>query len=281
MLVLTQGDEPPMNLLSDFALRQPLQAAQLSHEWRPVLRRLLAADKDPIPPVALRRGPCADHRTDYWVSGALDAFKVASSFSGDGPLLPPGTAALDFGCASGRVLRHLVRLGSDDVRAWGTDVNPNMMAWMRDNLTAPMTLFARGQAPPLPFDDVTFDLVTAFSAFTHFDRDEESWLLELRRVLKPGGLLYATTLGSSVWREIDDGHVLIQNLGALDEFALQTFGGDMPAPRLAFGLDEGDPYSYTVFRTRAYIQEHWASHFTRFEFLEQCHDFQDVCLLRR
>ena len=270
-----------VNLLSDFASRHPRQAAHVKDAWRPLVQALLAADHDPIPSADLREGYYAGHDTDYWTSGAIDALKVVDVHTAGSLQLAPSTRTLDFGCSSGRVLRHLARLLPPDGRAWGSDLSTESLDWMRRCFTVPVTLFAGGHAPEVPVDDAFFDVVTAFSVFTHFDRDEERWLLELRRVLKPGGLLYATTLGSSVWREIGPGHVLMQNLGGHAGFASQVFGGDMPAPRMAFGFDEENPYSFTVFRTRAYIEEQWAPHFAAFEFREQYHDFQDVCLLRR
>ena len=48
--------------------------------------------------------------------------------------------------------------------------------------------FLNGFVPTLPIPDQHFDVITAFSVFTHIDELESSWLLELRRVLKPGGL---------------------------------------------------------------------------------------------
>jgi SAM-dependent methyltransferase len=270
-----------MNLLADFASRHPRQMTQFQESWQPLVRALVAADHDPIPPVALREGYYAGQNGDYWVSGALDALKVVTSLSGGNPTLPPGATLLDFGCSSGRVLRHLARLLSPGGKAWGADVNDEALAWMRLHLTAPITLFTCQHTPHLPVGDAQFDLVTAFSVFTHIDRHEESWLLELRRVLKPGGVLYATTLGSSVWRDVGPGHVLMHTLGSHADFISQTFGGDMPAPRMAFGFDDANPYSFTVFRTRAYIEEYWAPHFSSFQFLDQHHDFQDGCVLRR
>ena len=46
--------------------------------------------------------------------------------------------------------------------------------------------------PHVPFEDSSFDLVFSGSVFTHIDDLADAWFLELRRVLKPGGLLYFT-----------------------------------------------------------------------------------------
>ncbi|MFQ5732454.1 MAG: class I SAM-dependent methyltransferase, partial [Planctomycetaceae bacterium] len=53
-----------------------------------------------------------------------------------------------------------------------------------------------GHRPPLPFDDDAFDVVSTTSVFTHLDEiDQFLWLGELRRVLKPGGVLLASVHG--------------------------------------------------------------------------------------
>ncbi len=45
------------------------------------------------------------------------------------------------------------------------------------------------------FPDASFDVVLAISIFTHFTEEEQfAWLAEIRRLLRPGGLLVATTL---------------------------------------------------------------------------------------
>ena len=58
------------------------------------------------------------------------------------------------------------------------------------------------EQPPLDFPDDHFDLVTALSVFTHITDGWSDWLLEIRRVLKPGGLLIATFLDSMVARRL-------------------------------------------------------------------------------
>ena len=63
-----------------------------------------------------------------------------------------------------------------------------------------LRVFLNGFAPPLPLPDAHFDVVTAFSVFTHIDELDSPWLLELRRILKPGGLLDATIHDETTWQ---------------------------------------------------------------------------------
>ena len=49
--------------------------------------------------------------------------------------------------------------------------------------------------PPLGLEHGSFDLIYAISVFTHLTDNSVPWLLELRRMLKPDGLLIATFMG--------------------------------------------------------------------------------------
>ena len=50
--------------------------------------------------------------------------------------------------------------------------------------------------PPLPYSDASFDLIYAFSVFTHLTEPlQHLWMAEMRRVLRPGGYLLFSTHG--------------------------------------------------------------------------------------
>jgi SAM-dependent methyltransferase len=102
-------------------------------------------------------------------------------------------AILDFGCGCGRVIRHWKDLANTEVH--GTDYNRDLIAWCRDHLTFAHFAANRLQ-PPLDYPDATFDLVYAFSVFTHLTVEmQRPWLDELLRVIRPGGHLLFSTHG--------------------------------------------------------------------------------------
>ncbi|BAV64963.1 class I SAM-dependent methyltransferase [Sphingobium cloacae] len=108
----------------------------------------------------------------------------------------PAPAILEWGCGPGRLIRHMAALMPDRApRIVGTDYNPATIDWCRDHL--PDIEFAlNGLAPPLPFPDNSFDATYNFSVFTHLSEEmHEAWARELYRVLKPGGMMIATTHG--------------------------------------------------------------------------------------
>ena len=116
--------------------------------------------------------------------------------------LPPdwsfrGARVLDFGCGSGRVLRHFLD-EADQAELWGCDIDAASVRWVNENLNPPVRCVQNGMAPPLPFEDGSFNLVYATSVFTHIDRWSD-WLLEMHRILAPDGLIVASFLGEGMW----------------------------------------------------------------------------------
>lgn len=101
---------------------------------------------------------------------------------------------LDFGCGCGRVIRHLARTNA---QLHGCDYNRWLVEWAHRNLT--FADFARNQLrPPLPYPDASFDIVYAFSVFTHLTvENQAAWRDELARVLRHGGLLIPTFHGDA------------------------------------------------------------------------------------
>jgi SAM-dependent methyltransferase len=114
-------------------------------------------------------------------------------------LLPPGTdlagkRVLDFGCGAGRTLRHFVG-EAEAGEVWGADIDEPSIDWLQGNLCPPLNAVQCDVDPPLPFEEGSFDFAWAISVFTHLSGNSAEWLLELHRVLRPGGLLMASYMG--------------------------------------------------------------------------------------
>jgi len=112
---------------------------------------------------------------------------------------PPGPLnILEWGCGPGRLIRHLPQmLGDRALRIVGSDYNEETVEWCRTHF--PGIDFALNDLmPPLPFPDASFDAIFNFSVFTHLSAEaHDAWAAELRRVLKPGGVLISTTHGDN------------------------------------------------------------------------------------
>ncbi len=101
---------------------------------------------------------------------------------------------LDFGCGCGRVARFWA--GLKKTKVFGTDYNPELVAWCRENLRFGK-FGVNGLAGRLDHPDDSFDFVYAISVFTHLPQPmQKPWLDELLRVTAPGGHLYITVLGT-------------------------------------------------------------------------------------
>ena len=147
----------------------------------------------PIPPVGLaaRVGPgeSEDPIEAYLREGAAVRERIER-------LLPEdwgwaGKRVLDFGCGSARVLRQFLR-EAEQAEFWGCDIDAPSIAWVQANLSPPLRVFDNAVAPPLPLDGGYFDLVYATSVFTHIGDLWSDWLLELHRILAPGGRLISS-----------------------------------------------------------------------------------------
>jgi len=110
--------------------------------------------------------------------------------------VPPDLKILDFGCGVGRVLLPLVNLV--DAQWHACDVNDRAIDYL--SRTVPKArVTVSDYHPPLPFADNTFDCVYSISIWTHLPVALQlPWLIEIRRVLRPGGLAMISTAGPHV-----------------------------------------------------------------------------------
>lgn len=109
-----------------------------------------------------------------------------------GAAIKPTTRILDFGCGWGRIARFFFK----DVRSsnfFGVDVDPDMIALCQDTLPCG-TYSVVGAYPPMLFGPESLDAIFAYSVFSHLAEDVAlDWIKEFARVLRPGGLVLATT----------------------------------------------------------------------------------------
>ena len=155
-------------------------------------------DEAGLPTTSAREGYFGDRHLEYWLSGyrdasrAIDATRLADKV---------GVRVLDFGGASGRVLRHMRYLCAPS-ELYVCDINPRHVELVRRLFGGSINALHNYGPPHLPFPDRYFDCVTAYSVFTHMYDDDTAWLLELRRIIKPGGALYITLHDDETWRLI-------------------------------------------------------------------------------
>jgi SAM-dependent methyltransferase len=158
-------------------------------------RKPETANRLPLPPARLRTqvGPLHADARFFLESGLQQAALIERVLAQNGVRLAELDALLDFGCGCGRVLRHWSRLS--DTRICGCDVDARMIAWCRENLPF-AEVSVNSTSPPLAYESEAFDLVYAFSVFTHLTEEaQRAWIEELGRVLREDGYLLISTLG--------------------------------------------------------------------------------------
>ena len=141
----------------------------------------------------------------YITKGKRDTDRMLEIATTSNFSLTPGSRLLDMGCAAGRMIRHLSAL-SQSCEIWGVDVSAPHINWCKGNLTPPFHFATTTTVPHLPFEDSYFDLIYTGSVFTHIDDLADAWLLELRRVLSPGGRLYVTIHDRHTIKLLDEGY---------------------------------------------------------------------------
>lgn len=103
--------------------------------------------------------------------------------------LAAGGFVLDLGCGVGR---HVIHLGGRGFRMAGIDISPTGIQLTRE-ACADRRISFEGQVSDmttLPWADETFDAALSMSTIHHHKREEIVRTLgQVRRVLKPGGLL--------------------------------------------------------------------------------------------
>ena len=126
--------------------------------------------------------------------------------------LKPEHTLVDVGCGSGRLAKQLVTyLGSG--RVLGTDVVPELLEYARTGCPSNWQ-FALVDDIRIPFSNDEADFASFFSVFTHLLHEESfCYLIEARRVVKPGGLIVFSFLEFGSNWEIFSGAVRLLRKG--------------------------------------------------------------------
>jgi ubiquinone/menaquinone biosynthesis C-methylase UbiE len=184
-------------------------------------------------------------------------------------------AILDFGCGWGRITRIFLR-DIEPNKIYGCDCTKEAISICKEtNKWCNFDL--NNSYPPLGYKSSMFDLIYAYSVFSHLSEDsQKAWLKEFHRILKPGGILIATT------RQRD----FIKQLSRLDYFS-QFIKADSSRPdnnhieRALKDYDEGkfvyfgtgggfklsgDFYG-EAFVSKSYVEKNWSNLYNIVDFI--------------
>lgn len=209
-------------------------------------RRLTPTERERIPPAELRfkvAGPGTVD--DFFAGGESMATSVEAAMGTVGRSLAAGGDFLDFGCGCGRLLAAL-ESRFPSLRVRGCDVDSAAVSWSRGRFPE-VGFRTNGEWPPCDFPPASFDVIWCGSVFTHIDEaHQDAWLVDVRRLLRPGGLLVASVHGRLSWERWIP--VLGKNRLERDGFYF-----------LKSGVDAGlHPDWYQVaWHTEGYVRRHW------------------------
>lgn len=265
---------PPVGSPVDFVGGE-IHTAELSKlAQSPDLHNHLQKDKLPIPATQDRERYHGERHYEYWLSGLYDYLQIKE-------VLPDfdfeHATILDFGGATGRVSRHFFcqekcsRIVICDVRISNID-------WVLRFFPKEFAAFKNSWLPVLPLPDESVDLVVGFSVFTHIDAEELAWLMELKRVLKPDGILYVTVHNNATW-EVLPSTFVYQALMESKEFQQVYQPGTDLVERMAFRYSENNVYNCNTFHPDSYIREVWGRFFRQLHILPKHHTYQSSVIM--
>lgn len=244
-------------------------------QYRRALRR--AVESEPaasdLPPPHLRYRV---HRSfdiaEYRATGRDVAASISQAFAGAGATLADKDV-LDLGSGPGRVARWL-KAAHPSMRLTCVDIDDEAVAWGQAQAPDVASFVHGSPHPPSAFAAQSFDAVYCISLFTHLDEPmQDAWLGEIRRVLKPGGLLLATTHGELATSSCSEGE--LERLRR-DGIVFRTTG------KRRIKLDGLPGFYQTTFHTRDYVEARWSRTLELVSYLPggiQRH--QDIVVLRR
>ena len=232
-----------------------------------------AEPRQDVPPPDLWEG-YADDPADYLAGGEQDVATMMGVLAEHGVARP--RSVLDLGCASGRMIRHFPH--DEQSELWGVDISTPHIVWCQQNLPR-INFVTTSTAPHLPFSDGHFDFVYCGSVFTHIADLADAWLLEVRRVLRPGGHAFLTLHDRESYRQLLTTYAhwrspFTNRVGAFErrhriadkDWAMFFFGSD-PAAQ--------------VFYDRDYLSGKWGRWMDVVGYAPQVHNYQSAILLKK
>ena len=95
------------------------------------------------------------------------------------------STVIDVGCGTGYLLRRIAE--QQEIIGYGIDLEPKMIDEAKAK--CPEMNIQVSPSENTPFDDDTFDVMTACMAYHHFS-EKAGFIKEAARIIKPGGYLY-------------------------------------------------------------------------------------------
>jgi SAM-dependent methyltransferase len=245
------------------------------------------------PPYLLERVAGAGAKeVDFLRSGVVDWRRNLTLLREHGLRLE-GSSLLELGCGCGRVLRYFSRYVPSCMLT-GADSDPEAVEWCRRELgfaafeTIPVE-------PPTRLSNGSYDAVLIPTLFEHLaPASQRAWLTESARVLRPGGLLVASFLGTHAvqrWIQGDTPSTAPSPAELRAELPRLRAEGHLffAAPPIEASCEENLAWAASVNSQRVgttflqpeFVAREWTSSFTLLAHVEAPDGWQDYAVLRR
>ena len=259
----------------------PNQPNQVGETLRPLSNEDISEyanrDRFPLPLTTDREGYHGERHFEYWLSGLTDFINLQEIAHAANVTL---SSYLDFGCASGRVVRHLAAQ-LPDVDLYACDINYAHVRWVSQFLGPRVTAFQNTSVPYLSLPDASIDAIGAFSVFTHIESFDTAWLMEMRRILKPGGIAYVTIVSEETFKMLDETWPMYEAVTRHPAFEEDTLLKSFSDDKLVFRWHNDRSYASNVIYTTAYIETVWSSILRVEEIRRRFPRYQDAVIMRK
>jgi SAM-dependent methyltransferase len=233
------------------------------------LSKIYKSQKIPIPPPHLR----------FRISGTSDeGIFVLNGIQGSTQMMhyvdkydhSSNPSILDWGCGCGRYAHNILKKWPH-VLYTGCDIDEEAITWCQDNIKGGH-FKTIGLYPPTSFTDEQFSSVIGSSVMTHLSKkNQELWLKEMARILKPNGIFVASVLGFTAAAKIWPVKTILSKKGFVDYNNDPALSGIIP-----------DGYYRDVFQTEEYTRLQWSEHFEIKEYLPAgLMGYQDLVVLQK
>jgi len=184
------------------------------------------------------------------------------------------TTLLDFACGYGRMIRFFMK----DIypgNLYGSDVTSEFINICRNTFNTDgggVTFDVNNPFPPIKYDEKYFDIIMAYSLFSHLSEDAHlAWLKEFLRVLKPNGLLFLTIRQQTFLSDLRDISIGDEKISDYNKILIEKLGSDTIQKRFNRGEYiyhpsgggyemTNDFYGDTVIPDK-YIHRNWTKYF--------------------
>jgi len=256
---------------SEIVLRLARETGQSLRDWDQFhIARPGMPSPIPLPPAKLtNRAIWQSPRVfDKW--GYALKRKIDEALAPHLPAPMSSLRLLDWGCGCGRLAKYF----AGECAYTGIDIDAEAIAWCRANIPG-ATFELQNLEPRTKFARDSFDLATGISIFTHLrEEDQFSWLEELSRVVKHGGIVAVSVNGPT--------SLFNANYPSSVQDTLKTQGFcDTGVEDTLKGVTSDDSYYRNVYHTHDYIRERWSQWFEVLAVLPAfVSNMQDMILLR-